>query len=114
MKVQQSLLCVSRLFHLLRCLWSISALPQLDLSLSQAQFPQAGQLLVPILQSLELGQAPHSGCLVPKRPIECSRGKALLLGYTSETQYIAALSEDAFNMTLSQIHDLNAVSNVLQ
>ena len=73
---------VSSRFYLLY----VSALPQLDLSVCKAQLPQAGQLLLPVLQGLELREASHSSCLLPKRLIERRRGKALLLGYTSVGQ----------------------------
>lgn len=79
-------LCPPGMFYLLCCLWCISALPQLDLGVIQAQLPQAGQFLLPILQGLELGKALHSCCLLPKRPIKRRWGEALPLGYTSVRQ----------------------------
>lgn len=48
-------LSVSSSFYLLCYIWCVSALPQLDLSVGEAQLPQTGQLLLPILQGLELG-----------------------------------------------------------
>lgn len=81
-----SRLCPPGMFYLLCCLWCISALPQLDLGVIQAQLPQAGQFLLPILQGLELGEALHSRCLLPKRPIKRRWGEALPLGYTSVRQ----------------------------
>lgn len=73
-------------FYLLSRLWIITVLPQLDLGLRQAQLPQAGQLLLPVLQRLELREAPHSLRLLPKRPVERRRGKAPPLGDTSTGQ----------------------------
>lgn len=136
-------LSVSSRLYLLRCFWCVSALPQLDLGVSEAQLPQAGQLLFPVLQGLELGQAPHSGRLLPKRPIECRRGEALPLGYASVRQNLfqseisvwtlgvcdvlsiqdpltaltktaAALSKTCFKRTPSKSHGRNVVSDLLQ
>lgn len=83
---QTQLLSVSSRFYLLCCLRCVSALPQLDLSVGEAQLPQAGQLLLSVLQGLELGKASHSSCLFPKWPIERRRGEALPLGDTSVGQ----------------------------
>lgn len=68
--------------YLLYLSLGVSALPQSNLDLTEAQLPQAGLLFLPILQRPKLGQTPYSGSLISKGLVQGCWGEAPLLGYT--------------------------------